>query len=735
MKLQNLLLLITLYSNLNINKCYGDYNNMNGDIYDISNRNSSSDKQFSTIFNEIIPNVEYFDVYSPPITSRYADVYWTMMDPVRLPQNIIDRFDNKVLPIVGYEQDQVFENGDSVPITWAYNHHYGAYIQGKNTELVRVNKTEKDDYGQYNHGAHQQWKIIPNVNEKGQYKNIPTNTLFSEGNGGESRNSFHGYPRNMAQLVLSPVNFLIQPMQIDTRNRDPKYINNSVYHEGILPKTVVSPHNASYSGLLECPCTDRINKTVYHNYSSIIYGECSNFVLNTSECFKQVKLRNNKILNNVSSVLEVNSNMYPQGCSYYVNSLGYVNNIFLNNYDLGEVKSNCGDGTHLYNGLVYHSFDSDNLINLNVSLDTHKDLVNITITGPVGRWFGVGFGSYTMGNNPYAIIFSDEIFELNLGDHSPGTNLTKSFTLLEDSNDRNLRTVIISRRLQGLNSNYYTFSRSEGSIPLIMAIGNGEVFSYHKYRTGTSLSLNSINSYTCLCDSGTSGTINSIPFQKNCLPEPYGDLIRQKNPSCFIDKYQGGLACCHHKNVLLDKNQIQPEHEMTYRIKFRFYFQNYTNQHSLLRLYLQTEQHSGEYDIPKCEEGTPKDQCIHSITARFKGIDMIDRNLVGNSTGAKLIYVAPHCHAATCIDMELYNQDTGDLICKVEGILGKGNRSVKYDEKGYIKLNPCVFGYDEGLLEPPTINWDTNLFSIKRNNNTWGHYGEMASWQMRGYLV
>ena len=40
------------------------------------------------------------------------------------------------------------------------------------------------------------------------YKNIPTNTLFSEGNGGESRNSFHGYPSNMAQLILSPVNFL-----------------------------------------------------------------------------------------------------------------------------------------------------------------------------------------------------------------------------------------------------------------------------------------------------------------------------------------------------------------------------------------------------------------------------------------------------------------------------------------------------------------------------------------------
>lgn len=734
MKLQNLTLILTLYLNIYINNCYGYYNNMNGDIYDISNRNMTSKKKFSTQFNKINPNVEYFDVYSYPITSRYGDVYWTMMDPVRLPENIISRFDGKVLPILGYEQDQVFDNGDSVPITWAYNHHYSAYLQGKNTELVRVNKTSKDDYGQYNHGAHQQWKIIPYMNERGPYKNIPTNTLFSEGNGGESRNSFHGYPSNMAQLILSPVNFLIQPMQIDTRNRDPKYINDSVYHEGILPKTVVSPPNASYSGLLECPCTTRINKTIYNNYSNVIYDKCSNLVLNSSECFSQVLKDNTLILNNVTKIREVNSNLYPRGCSYFINNQGYVSDIYMNNY-LKHNDLNCGDRTNLYLGLVNHTFDNQNLIRLNVSLNNTNNSVYIDIEGPSERWFGIGFGSYTMANNPYAIIVSDKIFEVKLDDHSPGTNLSQSFTLLEDIQIGGSRKIRLLRNMDGLNQNYYSFSNKFGNIPIIMAIGNGKLFSYHKYRTGTSLLLNAINSYTCICDDHISGTINSIPFQKDCLPEPYGDLLRQKNPSCFVDKYQGGLACCHHKNILLDKDQIQPEHEMTYRMKFRFYFQNYTNQHSLVRLYLQTEQHSGEYDVPKCHPETPPDQCIHSITARFKGIDMIDRDLIGNSSGAKMVYVAPHCHAATCIDMELYNQDTGDLICRVEGILGKGNNNVKYDENGYIKLNPCIFGYDEGLLEPPTINWDTNLFSIKRNNNTYGHYGEMASWQMRGYLV
>ena len=85
--------------------------------------------------------------------------------------------------------------------------------------------------------------------------------------------------------------------------------------------------------------------------------------------------------------------------------------------------------------------------------------------------------------------------------------------------------------------------------------------------------------------------------------------------------------------------------------------------------------------------------------------------------------------------MELYNYDTGDIICHVDGLLGGGNSSQKYDEKGYIKLNPCLWGYDDGLLKPSLLSWDINLLSIKKNNNTYAHYGDMASWQMRGVIV
>ena len=79
---------------------------------------------------------------------------------------------------------------------------------------------------------------------------------------------------------------------------------------------------------------------------------------------------------------------------------------------------------------------------------------------------------------------------------------------------------------------------------------------------------------------------------------------------------------------------------------------------------------------------------------------MVDNRYIGHSRGFELIYAAPHCHAPMCIDVELYNADTGDLLCHVSGILGSGNSSKAYDETDYLKLNPCLWGQDRGLLAP-----------------------------------
>jgi len=249
---------------------------MNGE-YKIANPNPSK-----AVFNSNYSSLgaEYFDVYSPTITSHYAQVWWTMMDPVALDPALVKRFANKTMAIVGYEVDQVFEGDVSVPLYWAYNHHYEAYLLGAHAKLEEVDGTSMDNMG-LNHGATQFYLQAPSKpsNDMG----IPDVQYFSEGNGGEYRKSFHGYPRGYAQLLYSPTTFKIQPMQIDTRNRD---YNGTGFKAGLLPKEALSPPNATYSGLLECPCTTRIVKKWNTTYASQAHGTCSTPVdtLRLCEC-------------------------------------------------------------------------------------------------------------------------------------------------------------------------------------------------------------------------------------------------------------------------------------------------------------------------------------------------------------------------------------------------------------------------------------------------------------------
>ena len=88
-----------------------------------------------------------------------------------------------------------------------------------------------------------------------------------QGNGGESRKSFHGYPDGFAQLIDSPDTWHITPMQIDSRNRDcgvtPADIHNcsGKFTPGPEPKSArygygIPKEGTNYSGVIECPCTD-----------------------------------------------------------------------------------------------------------------------------------------------------------------------------------------------------------------------------------------------------------------------------------------------------------------------------------------------------------------------------------------------------------------------------------------------------------------------------------------------
>merc|ERR1712038_1916256 len=112
--------------------------------------------------------------------------------------------------------------------------------------------------------------------------------------------------------------------------------------------------------------------------------------------------------------------------------------------------------------------------------------------------------------------------------------------------------------------------------------------------------------------------------------------------------------------------------------------------------------------------GTPSSMCTHEITAHFTVADM----------GQKCdIRKNPSCWGP---DYDKTHQGI-NLLCAHYPTYGKTHEV--FDELGYLAIPPCIWGTEqEGLIAPVFLPFNANLTSIKRNNNTYTHYGEMASW-------
>ena len=382
---------------------------------------------------------------------------------------------------------------------------------------------------------------------------------------------------------------------------------------------------------------------------------------------------------------------------------------------------------------------------------------------------------------------------------------------------RRRRVVNLQRPFQGPTNDYYSFHNDHKPLRIILATGCNSNFGQHcGHQSPTPIVFAEVNKKQEIVRNGIKGYIDSKPFDKQCLEEPYSDLIQQNNPTCNVGTYQGGLSCCVHNKFLLDTNQTIPwsNQPLEYRMKFRFYYQDYfpssaaystsinaddeddhdgnketindrnsnavdaatsaattdtstdirrrrrsndnrpASHQDLIRFYWTTEAGSGEYDVPRCDSGTPISQCVHVITSHWKVKDFVDdHDQNGNAiNGIKLIYAGPHCHAQACLSMELYNADTGKLLCHVEPIRGGGrninnnNEGIEeqqnYNEEGFIAIPPCLWSEhnnnnssSSSLSQPDFLSLNTTLMSLKRANSTFPHTGEMASWQMRGIVV
>jgi len=426
-----------------------------------------------------------------------------------------------------------------------------------------------------------------------------------------------------------------------------------------------------------------------------------------------------------------------------------------------------------------------------ISSKSRAGEATITLSGPADAWFAVGLNAKLMADAPYTIIVNDTgVQERKIGtcgteaEHCPGTALASSVTVVSKTVSGGVRTVVLKRPFKGATNDHYSFAPDAvATLNYISAVGSSQTFAYHKIHDALTLSFTPPVGPTCVCDVGSTGKLCNTggqgcrSFRKNCVPhsptlgakgEQSGDLVSQDNPTCNSRQYAGGLTCCSHKRIMLDEDQVVPDDLLRYHMKFRFWYQEYkpevkgvsnASHVDLPRIYWQTEANAGEYDIPpafwvegkhpkivgypdvgpypelspgttctgNCPDGDDC-ECIHTITYNRTVSNM------------RLIYAGGHCHAPACIGIWLYRNDPGhemELLCHQAPIYGNGTgtNSVAgmYDEAGYLSLPPCLWGDEPGLHPSVLLPANTELVSIKKNHNTHrGHFGEMASWQMRG---
>ena len=527
-------------------------------------------------------------------------------------------------------------------------------------------------------------------------------------------------------------------MQIDTWNRDKMDINGGPFVAGPLPRNSLAPIHASYSGLLECPVTTRITKELSTTFETRYEGNCRYSLDSMAACREAAKRLD--FPPDVKLVYTTDSTEM-KGCS--VRFLPQAKRVVVNfNSNKKLVERNCSLPDAAFVGA------KSSLVELGVQIDPVKDRVVIRVEGPANVWFGVGFNAQAMKDHPWAIVVDGigRVSEHQLDDQGGGAThkeLPPSIRLESHKVENNRRTVVVSRKIRG---EIFSFNHKASHIPFINAIGSTVELHYHRFKEPSTLSIFPVNVSACVCSLGPSrfGRVKGqlvyegrerVAFNNFCLPYPRTVLLEQRNPTCDLRAYSGGQLACHHMWSLLDADQEIPwqDKPLVYRLKFRFWYQEYTE--GLLPSHKQIKRTTWglgspvEYDVPKCNHGIQGcswngKEWIHTITGTWK---------VPDSNRAKRLVAAHfHCHAPTCIEISLFDNSTGKVICTQRPIYGGTNRidQKRFDEMGYIAQPPCLWGSGEHGLEPPYLVSGKVLHAVKRSNATNGHHGEMAWLQM-----
>ncbi|MFM8596865.1 MAG: DOMON domain-containing protein, partial [Flavobacteriales bacterium] len=122
---------------------------------------------------------------------------------------------------------------------------------------------------------------------------------------------------------------------------------------------------------------------------------------------------------------------------------------------------------------------------MSVKIDISTN-VTLTLTGPSGRWFALGFNANSMTNGTDVVGVHSattlNAFDAKLtGFGAPVTDSQQDWTITSDVVNAGVRTIIATRALNTFDPNDYTFSATPTTLGLIWARSASASFTYSNH--------------------------------------------------------------------------------------------------------------------------------------------------------------------------------------------------------------------------------------------------------------
>lgn len=210
------------------------------------------------------------------------------------------------------------------------------------------------------------------------------------------------------------------------------------------------------------------------------------------------------------------------------------------------------------------------------------------------------------------------------------------------------------------------------------------------------------------------------------------DFKATGNKACQLRGYPGGYRCCEDQAWVVEP-EFRDLGEDTVYGKFTFRVDDVTPEtKQVVSLNLDVTGNNAEYDLPVCSESDPS-KCIH-VVENVQYVLQAPGILPGKpSPKAKvqLLTARGHQHVAG-LGSEMYDYQTGKLLCRTENRYGDGSSEI--DADGFVVgIPPCVWGQNSSN-QPPSFGVFDKVRIVSYYNNTQHHMGVMGLWFMQGYI-